>query len=389
LQYLEDWHNIREFALWAPDKHNTSATHELNEPTIMPPKPKQRAVKATKSTEPTIPSPFTPAPTELASLLETFSRDTVYITHIDTSPAVFKKRIFSVPVVLNLSILALLSLRLWYILPYYWTLLLSVMGNANETTIYWDTTPWGEMIWKITKRMLSFMLDFLLFRIVGPWPWSFFLEMPGNPVWWRWTIGFRDEEVYIRQSRGWGQEDLLGMGEGGSGKAGEESPYWKTRILPAVDAQRLREKSGYLLMDADFDLDFYGMIAATQLVDKKMVEAKALKKAVFVYVGDLKSPVENGQWAMWDCSEAEAQDTEADARNKLLAFKDKLTAMGKESLFFKWVELIQFESNAPGGFTQEKQEETAEKTKRMFEAEGVDWEAFSTFIGGSMPGLDK
>lgn len=263
------------------------------------------------------------------------------------------------------------------------------MGNHNETTIYWDKTPWGEMIWKVTKRMLSFMLDFLLFRIVAPWPWSFFLEMPGNPVWWRWKVGFRDEEVYIRQSRGWGSEDLLGKGEGGSGKAGEESPYWKTRILPAVDSQRLREKSGYLLMDADFDLDFYGMIAATQLLDRKIISASTLRKAVFVYVGDLTSAVENGQWAIWDCSEAESQDSEAEARNKLLIFKDKLTAMGKESLFFKWVELIQYESNAPGGFTQEKQEETAEKTKRMFEAEGVDWEAFSTFIGGSMPGLDK
>jgi hypothetical protein len=360
-----------------------SLPHNIN----MPPKAKQRAVKSSKPTAPAIPEPFTAAPPELADLLSTFSRDTVYITHIDTHPAWFKKRIFSVPVILNFTIVLLLGLRLWYVLPYYSQILLSVMGNLNETTIYWTRESWGSMSWKVLKRMLSFLLDFLLFRIVGPWPWSFFLELPGNPIWWRWTIGFRDEEIYIRQSRGWGGQDLLGLGEGGSRKAGTASPFWKTRILPALDAQRLKEKSGYLLMDADFDLDFYGMIAATQLVDRKTITLDSIRKAVFVYVGDLSSPTENGQWAMWDCSEAESQSSETEARDKLMAFKDKLTAMGKESLFFKWVELVQYESNAPGGFTQEKQSETAEKTKRMFEAEGVDWEAFSTFLGGSMPGL--
>lgn len=355
----------------------------------MPPKPKQRAVvKASKPSKSTIPSPFTPASAELAPLLSTFSRDTVYITHIDTHPAWFKKRIFSVPVILNLTITLILGLRAYYILPYYARILLSVMGNLNETTIYWTQETWGSMAWKVFKRMLSFMLDFMLFRIVGPWPWSFFLELPGNPVWWRWKVGFREQEVVIRQSRGWGGQDLLGLEEGSSGRAGEESPFFKTRILPALDEKRLREKTGYLLMDADFDLDFYGMIAATQLVDRKTVALDKLRKAVFVYVGDLKAEVENGQWAMWDCSEAEGEESETEARNKLMAFKDKLTALGKESLFFKWVELVQFESNAPGGFTPEKQAETADKTKKMFEAEGVDWEAFSTFIGGgNMAGM--
>jgi hypothetical protein len=365
---------------WNWSFHLFSTSHEHSYQNYnMPPKAKQRAVKAAKKA---LPEPFTPAPAELADLLSTFSRDTVYITHIDKHPAWFKKRVFSVPVVLNLTITLVLLWRLWYILPHYWEILLSVMGNANATTIYWNKETWGALTWKVFKRMGSFGLDFLLFRIVGPWPLSFFFEIPGNPVWWRWKIGFRDEEVYIRQSRGWGSEDLLGATEGSTGKAGAESPFFKTRILPALDADRLREKTGYLLMDGDFDLDFYGMIAATQLLDRKSISDASLRKAVFVYVGDLSSPVENGQWAIWDCAEAEAENSDADARDKLTQFKDKLTAMGKESLFFKWVELIQFESNAPGGFGPEKQAEAAEKTKKMFEAEGVDWEAFNTFIGG-------
>ncbi|KAH7077691.1 hypothetical protein BKA63DRAFT_508778 [Paraphoma chrysanthemicola] len=346
----------------------------------MPPKAKHRAVKE-KAPKIAIPDPFVPAPPELSDLLSTFSRDTVYITHIDTHPAWFKKRIFTVPVILNLSIALFLLWRAWSIGPYYWRIILSVLGNSNDTTIYYAKTTWGELIWRVSKRMLSFTFDFILFRIVGPWPWSFFLEMPGNPIWWRLKVGFRDEEVYVRQSRGWGAEDLLGATEGGSGKAGAESPFFKTRILPAIEKERLREKTGYLLMDGDFDLDFYGMIAATQLLDRKIVPAALLRKSVFVYVGDLKSEIPNGQWAMWECAKLD-EGSDTTARNKLLEFKDKLTAMGKESVFFKWVELIQYESNAPGGFTQERQVAAAEKAKRLFEAEGVDWEEFSREIGG-------
>jgi len=350
----------------------------------MAPKSKQRVIRPPKTP---IPEPFSPAPEELQDLLSTFSRDTVYITHIDTQRAWFKKRIFAVPLTLNLVIALLLFWRAYYIVPHYWDILMSILGNQNHTTIYYAHSAWKTLVWKVTKRMLSFMLDFTLFRIVGPWPWSFFLEQPGNPVWWRWKIGFREEEIYVRQSRGWGAEDLLGAAEGATGKAGAESPFFKTRILPAVDPTRLRDKTGYLLMDADFDLDFYGMIAATQLVDRKTIVADTLKKAVFVYVGDLKSEVPNGQWAMWDCSQLD-EGAETTAREKLLQFKDKLTAMGKESLFFKWVELIQYESNAPGGFTQQRQIETAQKTKAMFEAEGVDWEEFSREIGDlEMPGV--
>ncbi|KAH8732597.1 hypothetical protein GQ44DRAFT_697860 [Phaeosphaeriaceae sp. PMI808] len=348
--------------------------------------PKQRAVKAPKSA---IPEPFTPVPAELKDLLSTFSRDTVYITHIDTHPAWFKKRIFTVPLLLNLAITALLALRAYYILPHYLFILLSVLGTHNHTTIYWSGSTWPTLLWSIAKRGLSFMLDFFLLRIVGPWPWSFFLEWPGNPVRWRWTIGFRDEEVYVRQSRGWGAADLLSAAEGASGKmVGGASPFFTTRILPAIEAERLRSKTGYLLMDADFDLDFYGMIAATELLDRKVIAKATVRKAVFVYVGDLSSAVENGQWAMWDCAKLD-EGSETEARKKIVLFKDKLTAMGKESLFFKWVELIQFESSAPGGFTQERQVAAAEKAKKMFEAEGVDFDEFSRDIGGveGMPGV--
>jgi hypothetical protein len=351
----------------------------------MPPKSKQRAVKPANSSKKVIPQPFIAAPTELETLLSTFDRSLVYITHVDVHPAWFKRRIFGVPVLLNTAITALVLWRLYAIGPHYWAILMSVLGNHNDTTIYWATTPWASLLWRVGKRMAMFMLDFVLFRFVALWPYTFFIEQPGNPVSWRWNVGFRDDEVYVRVSRGWGAKDLLGETEGGSGRAGADNPFFKTRVLPAVDKTRLREKTGYLLMDADFDLDFFGMVAATQLLDRKDITLDHLRKCVFLYVGDPEA--DNGQWAVWECAKLD-EGSETEARDKVIQFKDRLTAMGKESLFFRWVELIQYESNAPGGFTQERQIAAAEKVKKMFEDEGVDFEVFEREIGGmnGMPG---
>lgn len=138
-------------------------------------------------------------------------------------------------------------------------------------------------------------------------------------------------------------------------------------------------------MDKDYDLDFASMTKATELLDKKEIDMDLLRKSVFVWVGS----EESGQWAVWDCWRLD-EGSETDARKKIMLFKDKLTAMGKESLFFKWVELVQFESSAPGGFTQERQVATAEKAKKLFEEQGVDFDTFSREIGGldGMPGME-
>ncbi|KAF2687179.1 hypothetical protein K458DRAFT_296066 [Lentithecium fluviatile CBS 122367] len=347
------------------------------------PKATKRAPKA--RIEATIPEPFEAAPATLAPLLETFDHDTVYITHIDKHPASFKRRIFFVPVGLNTVLAALLLWRAYAAYPVYCNILLSFFGKPNETTIYYATTPWGKLIKQVVWRMAVFLFDWLLFTIVGPWPWSFFFESGGNPLMWRINVGFRDEEVYVRQSRGWGAKDLLGEAEGSSGKAGGDSPFFKTRILPAVDMTRLREKTGYLLMDGNFDLDFGSMIVATQLIDKKMISAKDFGTSVFVWAGsDTK-----GQWAVWNCGRLD-DGAETEARHKIMLFKDRLTALGKESLFFKWVELVQFESSAPEGFTMERQTVTAEKAKKLFEDEGIDFDTFIRGIGGlgGLPGMD-
>lgn len=342
----------------------------------------KRATKAIPQRE--IPDPFEPAPSQLAPLLDNFDKSCVYITHVDNHPAWFKKRVFSVPFGLNVVIALLVLWRAYAAIPWYWALLMSVLGNENKTTIHWSQTPTGKLLGSVVWRAAVFMFDWLLVTVIGPWPWSFFLETPGNPIFWRYGVGFRDKEIYVRESRGWGAKDLLGEAEGSSGKAGADSPFFKTRILPAVDRRRLMEKTGYLLMDKDFDLVFDAMVDATQLVDKKEASIDDFQTSVFVWVGG----EENGQWTVWPCGKLD-EGSETEAREKIVQFKDRLTVMGKESLFFKWIELVQYESSAPGEFTYERQAATVEKAKALFANEGVDLDAFIKDIGGlqGMPGM--
>lgn len=65
--------------------------------------------------------------------------------------------------------------------------------------------------------------------------------------------------------------------------------------------------------------------------------------------------------------------------------------MGKENLFFRWIELIQYESSQPGGFTLQRQVSAMDKAKKLFQEQGVDFEAFIRSIGGveSFPGFNQ
>jgi hypothetical protein len=81
------------------------------------------------------PRPFRRAPESLKPFFETLSEKHVYIAHIDSKPKDFKKKIFAVPVLMNLAVLLLFIWRLNYIGPYYLSLLASTLGYANETTL--------------------------------------------------------------------------------------------------------------------------------------------------------------------------------------------------------------------------------------------------------------
>ncbi|GAM90569.1 hypothetical protein ANO11243_086130 [Dothideomycetidae sp. 11243] len=325
----------------------------------------------------TPPAPFTAAHERMKPFLKLLDPSKVYITHIDRFPSAFKKQIFLVPVILNLSIFIALAWRAYAILPWYGQVLNLFVGNPSRLAVERDLHSKAGLVWIVVRRSFNFMLDFVLIRFIASWPVSFFFEQPCSPVVWRWRVGFRNEEIVVRESRRWGSQELLA-----GVKTGKESPFFKTRILPAIDRMWIREKSGYMMMNGDWDLDFYAMTEAHRFVDQNKLELKDFEKTILAHT-------EGMGWVAWRAHELDTGMEEEEQRKKIMKLKDKLTLMGKESLFFRWIEIVQYESGKPGDFDSKRQVETMEIIKREFERQGVDFEKLVQEVGGldGTPGM--
>ncbi|KAF7191987.1 hypothetical protein HII31_06632 [Pseudocercospora fuligena] len=314
-----------------------------------------------------IPTPFVKAPPSLTPFLERLDPSKVHITHIDRHPIPYKKNIFLIPVALNGIIALLLTWRLWIAIPKYWILLQTLLGYITTATVDPTTTTRKQQILILLKRTGMMAFDFLLFRFVGPWPLTFFLEQPANPVSWRWNLGFQKEEVVVRVSRNWNCDDLMA-----GVKQGEENAFFKTRVLPAIEPVFM-QKTGYLMMDESWDLEFEVMCDAHTLVKRGEVKMEDLDKVVLAHM-------EGVGWLVWKWEGA--GDVIEGRRKKVVAFKEKLTAMGKESLFWKWTEIVEEERDRDGGFTPERQQKVALRVQQEFEKNGVDFEEVVKSIGG-------
>jgi hypothetical protein len=323
-----------------------------------------------------IPQPFTPAPASLEPFLARLNPAHVHITHIDRHPADYKRNIFLIPIFLNGGIALLLLWRLRHAIPFYYYILRSLLGQINDATVDLTSTTRGEQFLILLKRTLLFLFDFILFRFAGPWPLTFFFEQPVNPCLWRWRLGFQKEEVIVRISRGWANGDLMKERRDDEGKLSVEgNPFWKVRVLPAV-ATATMQKTGYLLMDRSWDLEFELMCDAHTLIAQKEVVLRDLDKVVFAHV-------ESVGWVVWRWEGEEAQGLMGEERRrKVVAFKEKLTSLGKESLFWTWTEIVEEERDVDGGFSREKQERVAERVKRAFEKEGLEFDEVVRSIGG-------
>lgn len=319
-----------------------------------------------KTSTPEIPAPFTKAPPTLSRFLERLDPKQIHITHLDRTPIAQKKNVFLIPVLLNGFIALLLCWRLYIAVPKYWILFQTLLGYLTPATVDITSTTRKQQIWILLKRTAMFASDFFLFKLVGPWPLTFFLERPANPCYWRYMLGFLDREVVVRVSRGWGTEELMqGV------KTGQENPFFKTRVLPAIEAVFM-QKTGYLMMDRSWDLEFELMIDSHFLALEKAFKLEELDKVVFAYS-------EGNGWLSWKW---EGEDVVESRRQKVVAFKAKLEALGKESLFWKWTEIVEEEREADGSFSRAKQEKVAERVQREFEREGVDFDEVIKSIGG-------
>lgn len=172
---------------------------------------------------------------------------------------------------------------------------------------------------------------------------------------------------------------------------------FKDRIIPAIQPERLKAKTGYLMIDADWDLDFAAMVRAHGIVDSRQGEVGGKRKdhfepfmaSVLVHGGD------DSGWLVWrleqqqqpnggggDEDKMSVDDMSESQRDKIMEFKNRLSEMGKEDLFFRWIELVQFHSTQAGGFTPEKQRKAMEEVQALFQKNGVDFEKFWADVGG-------
>lgn len=310
------------------------------------------------------PKPFKPAPEALQTHFAEKHLDPthVYVCHVDEKPKDLKRKVFLVPVAMNLAVAALFLWRAQYILPYYYKLAQSALGYPNETTFAPADHTWREIGWELFRRAAAFTLDLILVIFVWPWPLEFCAgRAHGNPVRWRASVGFRDKEIYVRRSREW-DRDLDALVHG--------SPELRQTFLgvlrAATAARLIGEKTGYLTMSGQWDLDWAAMVSAHRLVDKK-----DLSLADFRCIA-LFHDATHG-WLCLDMSGGENAIAE-ERRRQVFAFRDALTALDKEHLFFRWIEIVQFESTRPGGFGPEKQTEVAAKIRELFTSEGVNFD---------------
>ena len=142
------------------------------------------------------------------------------------------------------------------------------------------------------------------------------------------------------------------------------------------------------MLDKSWDLFFGGMVRAHRLVDEGEVDMEEFRTRVLLFS-------ERFGWLSWDVWREHGEgggDGEGDeGTRKLQLVKDKLTKMGKENLFFRWIEVVQSETSQPGGFTVEKQKKAVRKIREEFEEKGVDFDEFWDDVDGgieSMPGLE-
>lgn len=285
--------------------------------TKRPPKSIGKPTSITPSKSGNPPAPYSTPPPVLRPFLETLNPEHVYIVHIDSHPKALKQRIFVVPVLMNIGIACLLLWRARVALPNYGRLILVILGYENELKVSTEQAQWTTLLDVLVGRTLMLFIDFTLAKFVLPWPMDFFAGSPGNPVKWRWSVGFQNVEIVVRRSRRWDRtlaKDWLAEGV--------EGTVHKERILPAIDKEWVREKTGYLMMDKNWDLDFAGMVTALEFVKQGKASLQDFQKTVIVYTED------NG-WIISLVWILEVGSEEQE-RKMFKVFEDELMARGKD-----------------------------------------------------------
>ncbi|KAF2396236.1 hypothetical protein EJ06DRAFT_517030 [Trichodelitschia bisporula] len=342
----------------------------------MPPKHRPpKGAKAPKHQAP-LPAPFVPAPTHLTPFLSTLTPNTtIHITHLDTHPVPLKQRAFAIPAILNTTLIAALFYRAYTRAPFYTALVLYALRRPTAPIQAPPSATGREIAWLIAVRLGAFAVDYILFALLAAWPRTFFLD-PASPLRWRGAVGFADRELVVRSSTGFDCADLareLGERPDGSG----ECFGW---VRDAVEP-RLMARTGLAQVGPRWRLNVPAMVEAVAGEGEWTAEDVHGKVWAFFPAGE-----NGGKWGVWDVAPMIGAAENPAGRARIFAIQDKLMGMGKEELFYKWVELIQYESTRPGGFGVEAQERAGERVRELFGSYGVDFEGFEREVNGGIGG---
>ncbi|KGO36907.1 hypothetical protein PEX1_021810 [Penicillium expansum] len=322
--------------------------------------------------------PFTKVPEALQPFVAPLSSDEVYLVHIDDTAEELKRQTFTVPLIVNLVVAAVIGLRVYMGISTYPALVATLIGLQSSMTVDMAATSWIDSVQIIIRRTGTICLDYFLVTLLWSWPVNFIR----GPVRWRRAIGFREREVIVRRSnRSWSKELERNRWI-------REDEVRRDKIVAAVTPERIG-KTGYLLVDEDWSLDYAAMVRAHALVGRTRrgdgLQMDEFRTAVLVNT-------DADGWLIWRVGDENTPTDQKQSaqRDQILAFKEKLAEMGKEDLFLRWVELIQWESSQPGGFTAERQRSAMMQAKQMFEDENVDFSKFWDDMGGmeGVEGLD-
>lgn len=211
---------------------------------------------------------------------------------------------------------------------------------------------------------------------------------------WRWKIGYKAREVVVRKSRRWATEQIFHVENNnndeeavllGEGKIGGK--VYGERVLPGIDAVWVGGRTGMSMLDRNWDLWYQGMVDAHDLIEKGQIKIEDFSSRM-VIVHEPK----RGGWLVWKCDDYDDKDGDVNANaEKIQKIKAKLDNMGKEGLFWRWVELVQFETETKNDTTARGgvEERLQRKGREMFAVQGVDFDEFWKEVGGleDMPGL--
>lgn len=94
---------------------------------------------------------------------------------------------------------------------------------------------------------------------------------------------------------------------------GDNDIAFQEKILPAIERGYMHEKTGYLMMNKDWELDFGGMIMATELVMDGGVGFEDFEKMVVVHSKEFG-------WLVWPVHRLD-KGSDDEGRKKIVAFK--------------------------------------------------------------------